>query len=206
MTPTPTAQKTALTRQKIRMAFLALYARKPLDQISIKELAYAAGINRGTFYLHYLDLDDLVNTIENDHLEALAGLMQKFPQLQFSARAPDALTDFFTPVLGYIASNGEDFRILLSPHSRPNFRQALQSYMHGNLLRRFQASPAGPHAPEQLAQEYILEYIVSANLGLITRWIQSDPALPAEEVTRLLSHISLRGPFQLMTKGPEINI
>lgn len=198
MTTSPESLKIQRTRIKIHQSFLALYAQRPISHISIKELTYAAGINRGTFYLHYFDLDDLVSAIENEHLDRLAELMEKFPSLQYSVDDPGSLASFFVPVLNYIATKGQEFRILLSPHSRPNFRQALQLNMHRNLMRRFEDVFEKAGEKERLRKDYLLEYIVAANLGIITRWILSDTELSVEDLTTLISNISLRGAFQLL--------
>lgn len=199
MTTSPQSAKIKHTQTRIQQSFLELYAKKPITQISIKELTYIAKINRGTFYLHYLNLDELVSAIEDEHLRKLAELMEKFPSLQYSLNDPLSLSTFFVPVLEYIETKSPEFKILLSPHSRPNFRQALQKDMHKNLMRRFESTSAKTSQKEQLRREYLLEYIVSANLGIIIRWIHSDMQLSAEDVTNLISNISLKGPFLLIT-------
>ncbi len=63
------------TKQNITNAFLALRSQKPLERISVKELAELAEINKATFYLHYRDVYDLSNQLEDELLErCLAGI------------------------------------------------------------------------------------------------------------------------------------
>lgn len=53
------------TRESIEQAFLDLLRKKPVDKITIVELAREARINKGTFYLHFKDIFDLYHkTIE----------------------------------------------------------------------------------------------------------------------------------------------
>ena len=54
------------TKSAIINAFLTLRAQKPLEKITIKELAERAMINKATFYLHYRDVYDLSETMETD--------------------------------------------------------------------------------------------------------------------------------------------
>lgn len=54
------------TKNSIINAFLQLRAKKPLERITIKELADLAEINKATFYLHYKDIYDLSEHLEND--------------------------------------------------------------------------------------------------------------------------------------------
>lgn len=57
------------TRTSIINAFLQLRAKKPLERITVKELADLAQINKATFYLHYKDIYDLSEQLENDIFE-----------------------------------------------------------------------------------------------------------------------------------------
>ena len=47
------------TLAAIRTAFLELLGKKPLEKITVKELAEKAQISKATFYLHYQDIYDL---------------------------------------------------------------------------------------------------------------------------------------------------
>ena len=58
------------TKESIEQAFLALLAKKPLQKISIVELAREARINKGTFYLHYTDIFDLYQKTVRRQMEA----------------------------------------------------------------------------------------------------------------------------------------
>ncbi len=47
------------TKESIEQALFQLLRTKPLDKVTVVELAKAARIHKGTFYLHYLDIPDL---------------------------------------------------------------------------------------------------------------------------------------------------
>ena len=57
------------TKRNIRNAFIELRAKKPLERISIKELAELAEISKATFYLHYKDIYDLSETLQKEVIE-----------------------------------------------------------------------------------------------------------------------------------------
>ena len=54
------------TKKAIRTAFLSLLEEKSLNQITVAELSRRADLGRGTFYLHYKDVYDLYEHIEDD--------------------------------------------------------------------------------------------------------------------------------------------
>lgn len=58
------------TRRNIINAFLNLRSRKPLEKITVKELAEIAGINKATFYLHYHDIYELSESLEQEVIES----------------------------------------------------------------------------------------------------------------------------------------
>ncbi len=59
------------TRRSIREAFLKLRKTRPLEKISIKELAEQAEISKATFYLHYRDIFDLSDALQNEVIQSV---------------------------------------------------------------------------------------------------------------------------------------
>lgn len=56
MTSSKTDLRDLKTQASIKREFLALLQEKPIEKISVTELAKKALINKGTFYLHYQDI------------------------------------------------------------------------------------------------------------------------------------------------------
>lgn len=54
------------TKKQIINAFIELRSKKPLEKITIRELAELAQINKSTFYAHYEDIFALSDAIEGD--------------------------------------------------------------------------------------------------------------------------------------------
>ncbi len=74
--------RTKRTRASIKNAFMTLRTKKPLEKITVKELAELAEINKATFYMHYRDIYDLSDQIENELLkESLSALHPIDPEL-----------------------------------------------------------------------------------------------------------------------------
>lgn len=57
------------TRAALKQSLTELLKTKNIKDISVKELTDLADVNRGTFYLHYKDVFDLLEQSENDLLE-----------------------------------------------------------------------------------------------------------------------------------------
>ena len=53
-------------------AFCLLYSQKPLEKITVQEIARKAGFNRSTFYQYFLDVNDLLCDVENEFLKYIS--------------------------------------------------------------------------------------------------------------------------------------
>lgn len=61
-------QITEKTRQKFVEVFCELYSQKPIEKISVQEIANKSGYNRSTFYQYFTDIYELLDSVENDLL------------------------------------------------------------------------------------------------------------------------------------------
>ena len=59
------------TLRHIRDAFLRLRANKPLERITVKELSELAEISKATFYLHYKDIYDLSEQLQDEVIQRI---------------------------------------------------------------------------------------------------------------------------------------
>ena len=185
------------TRQKIIKCFLDLYAERSFEQIHIKFLTEVIGINRGTFYLHFLDLNDLIESIEDEQMKAIANIGKQFRYFYYSEKS-DEFAQFFKAIFDYIVKNKEVFKILTSPHSRPNFRESFLEMMRNNSKQKYHSILVQAKGKELLKKEYIIESIINGNLGVILCWIQSNINLTTEELAELMSYTVLKSPLEIM--------
>lgn len=65
------------TKQHIREALIQLLLEEKFETISVSKLCQRAGINRGTFYLHYLDKYDLIETLKEKLSPNCAKILKK---------------------------------------------------------------------------------------------------------------------------------
>jgi hypothetical protein len=63
--------RTQKTKNSIFSAFIELRASKPVEKITIRELTQRANISKQTFYLHFKDIYDLSDYLENDAISSL---------------------------------------------------------------------------------------------------------------------------------------
>lgn len=70
------------TRKAIKNAFVTLLSEKDIQQITIKEIAELADINRKTFYAHYSDTQEVIEEIEKGIIDAMLVMLDQTSVLQ----------------------------------------------------------------------------------------------------------------------------
>ncbi len=63
--------RTQKTKNSIFSAFIEFRASNPVEKITIRELTQRANISKQTFYLHFKDIYDLSDYLENDAISSL---------------------------------------------------------------------------------------------------------------------------------------
>lgn len=73
-----TDRRVVKTRKAIHNAFVELVTTKDVRDITVRDIARIADINRKTFYNHYTDINQLIDEMENEIIsafdEAMAGI------------------------------------------------------------------------------------------------------------------------------------
>ncbi|MGM9930009.1 TetR/AcrR family transcriptional regulator C-terminal domain-containing protein [Pradoshia sp.] len=190
-------EKNRRTKQTIQRSFLQLLEKKPFEAITVGDITKKAQINRGTFYLHYLDKYDLLDRIEQQLFRDLGNhideLQFHYSSMQTYEKGQEQLA---AALFSSIKMHAPLLKIFLSNHGRAGFhlrfRDAFTEKVRVN-LEKHESSHAGLNVP----MEYYLSFITSAFLGLIEQWVRNDLDKTPEEITALyidiISFIQKRG-------------
>ena len=97
------------TRRQLKECLTRLLKEKKIQDITVRELAEMADINRGTFYLHYKDVFDLMDQIKNELIEEVESVLTHHPVPELVARPSLALSELFP----LVQENAEIVSILI---------------------------------------------------------------------------------------------
>lgn len=165
-------QITEQTKANLRAAFWQIYAQKPLDKISIKEITDLAGYNRGTFYLYYKDVYDIFSQIEDELLDkvqtVLTDSMQHNGTFDLSAH--------MGILLELMQTHSHYAAVLLSDHGDPRFTRRLKEILLPFLNRYFLST-------EKLSvyeQNLLSEFYLAGLLAAISQWL-TNPVMRLDE-------------------------
>lgn len=80
-----------LTKKAIKESFLELLEKKPIDQITIRDITDNCGISRNTFYYHYADMPTLVEEIV---MELAEEIILNYPDIKSLEQALNVGAEF----------------------------------------------------------------------------------------------------------------
>lgn len=185
------AEKNRKTKQLIQSSFLTLLQDKRFESITIANITSIAKINRGTFYLHYVDKYDLLEQIEQQLFEDI-GLYIDQLQANYSAMETfEKEQEYLAATLfSSIERHAPLLKVFLGEHGRAGFhlrfREAFSEKVRIN-LERGENKQGDLHVPI----DYLLSFITSAFLGLIEQWMQNGLDKTPQEMTELYIDIIL---------------
>jgi len=196
------SQRVIETKERIRDAFFDLYAVKKIERISIKEITEKAQLNRGTFYVYYKDIYDLLEKTEDELLDELIVKIKDIVTLIL--REEDI--DPFLPPLEFYQRYSKFLRVLLGVNGDPNFIHKIKTLIKKTLRELFQKEKI----PNVENMEYVIEYISSAQIGIISYWmVVNNMELPVSELGYMIKTITLHGPvgyLKLQIERADANI
>ncbi|GGG75826.1 TetR/AcrR family transcriptional regulator [Paenibacillus radicis (ex Gao et al. 2016)] len=183
------------TRRLLRSALLELVDERGLERVTVSELTEKAEINRGTFYLHYRDVPDLMDQIKEEVFVGLTGVMSHLnPYDMIRYAEKDQIYPVSLNVLNYFAEHADFFRVILGPNGDARFPMRIREFMTERMYNQAFMKIVGERDPG-FPKEYLIAFMTSANIGMLTHWIRSGMSLPVEELALLLTRIMYRGPL-----------
>lgn len=174
------------TKKLLTQALTQLLQEKQVNEITVRELTDQADMNRGTFYLYYKDIYDMLEKIEDSMFSALNQIMDLHEKEAAGLQTRPLLLDLFH----FIEENKEMVRVLLSPNGDINFLHRLFEVIREKCLHVF---PALPDNQSETDFDYRYSFVVFGTAGLIRAWVSRDCKEPADQMADLADALIRQG-------------
>jgi len=132
-------QKAKLTESYILHAFQLLIEEKPFHKITVTDIIQKAGINRTTFYHHYVDKYDLRDKICNKFLNNVEILLQGTHN-GFSLGIDDFLA-FIKPSVQYLFMHKNEYELLLHSNMEFDFLEKMRDLYTKHIMQIIKGQP-----------------------------------------------------------------
>ena len=169
---------TEKTRQTFISVFCKLYSRKPIEKISIQEIANNAGYNRSTFYQYFADIYELLDFVETDLLNYIKEELKK----------KEEFTNTVQNMLHCFEKEGHFLALeaLFGDYGNTRFLERLKKEIPVDRLAL--------NLPEGSAvTPYLVEFYMSTALSLLKVWFRRQKDLPQDELFELAHNLYTDG-------------
>ncbi len=173
------------TRMQLRIGLTQLMQQKPIKDITVRELAELVDINRCTFYLHYRDIFDMVEQVENEVFTEFDALLSAHPPREVNKNPLPMLLDLFT----YLSQNASLYAAFLGKNGDIGFDNRLMGLIRKHLLELWLTE----WKLEEDRFAYFFSYIASGCIGLIREWFRSGMRETPEEMAQLTKSMIVYG-------------
>ena len=164
------------TDHALRHALLVLLERKPLEQITIREIAAQAGVHYATFFRHHPTKESLLDHVAADEIDRLVALA--LPVLDTGDTEASYIA-LFT----YVSEHRKLWTTLLTGGAAGTMREELLRVSKEVAVHR---APKNARLPVELATKCAVGVIVET----ISWWLMQPPkACSAERVAKILHQI-----------------
>lgn len=170
------------TKKQMQDALGTLLLEKPLKNITVREIAALANINRGTFYLHYKDVYDMTEQIFN-------GIFEKFNEIVCShnpSKNSEELFPLLVHIFELLGENADFSKCMLGKNGDAAFFDRLKNVIREkcfvDLKNMF-------HFKNEDEWNYCYNFIISGCIGLVTAWLEEGQPETPQELAALAQKI-----------------
>ena len=179
----------AQTEEDLLTAFDLLCREKDPAKITVAEISKKTGVTRSTFYNHYQDMLQLIETLEDRILNDLRGVLV---MLQPGSEQPEKLTrTYFSALCRYVKQSGFLIRQLKTLEGA-EFVGPAMSLLH-EYVREFADSETTETPARVQFQSYLLSYTIGGLFGILHKWASEECNDSPEAVASLLTRFYLNG-------------
>jgi len=189
LAPPAPGEDRRITRSKraLRGALIALIEERGLDAITVNDLCERADLNRGTFYNHFHDKENLLTALENEVLAEVALLQARMQSVtlgdmlafRVAGRPVPVLVDLFE----YLRGESDFLRAVLGSGGDVRFGPRLREAVCENLVQNILHEKYRTNPTHFVC--YYVAFYASAYLGIIARWVENGCPETPEEMARI---------------------
>lgn len=191
-----TDRRVIRTKREIFNSLTQLLEQKSIDEITVKEITDLAGINRGTFYLHYVDKYDLLEKSVNQIIYEMRDLgkviLHKVSENEDPEMVKEEVIKSMSDIFDYVKNNHRFIRCLMSENSTYLFHHKFNEILKDHFVEKMQ----GPSL--KVLTVYLVSAASYAYQGLIQTWLESDMSETPREMGEIGFEIIYRNMYGVM--------
>ena len=169
------------TRRALKEALINKMKDKPIQEITVREIADEIDINRGTFYQHYRDIYDMLYQIESELFEEFDDLLNHSDRLESKG-----IKSTFIGFVTLLKENSDLVLVLLSSNGDPAFVDKVKALVREHVIDEWMHANSTGVTPYF---DYYYEFVVAGCIGLFQKWLATGAIESPEKLAQLVDVI-----------------
>lgn len=182
-------RRTLYTKKVIKESLITLLKNKEIHQVTVTDICKNADINRGTFYTHYKDAYDLLQSMEDELFNQIIKYIDETPVKNYS----DSL---LLNVLELISENRDLCKIIFSKQGDNKLIDKLIFIANKADLEEIYGYSDEYSKPYS---NYYIRYIVGGCIAIIQTWLENDLPEPPSEIVKIINSVNTLSNHYLRT-------
>jgi len=166
------------TKKIIKDSLLNLLESKKIHQVTVTDICKNANINRGTFYTHYKDAYDLLQSMEDEFFNQILEYIEETPLEDYK----DVL---LLNALKLIKENKELCKILFCHNIENNIMDRIFLLARKAEIDKLISSSK----VDDVFLDYFIKYNVGGVFSVVQTWLENDLNESPEEIVNIINNI-----------------
>ncbi len=181
------------SRQMIKKAFAEMLNEKDITKITVTDIVEKAGISRGTFYAHYMDVYDLYNAIETNVMETVREAIDLVGAKNILLDP----TEIISRAFAFLEEKKNYYKLFVTTSRSDSMINRIVSFTG----ERLTAEIDGVFTAEETKEVMLfIFYSIGAIESIVKAWLDEKVPLTAAECSALISQYYLKSRPDAMKK------
>lgn len=177
------------TKTLLQKTLVELMLEKKVSQISVKELTQRADVNRSTFYLHYLDIYDMLEQMENEFVGRVQGFFCDY----FNPLPNSPPITLFLQISQWLERDKEYYVKLLRGTAAAQLLEKLRVQIVDEFLHILYTIFQEENSLDLRTR---VNFIVSGTIGVLHMWVTEENTGSLLELSRTIEDLLENGSIQ----------
>jgi AcrR family transcriptional regulator len=178
------------TYRLVSSAFAELLVEKPYEEILVQDILDRADIGRTTFYAHYFDKEDVLNSMVEEQLERFT---HQFAHATARQRVMPSL-ELFEHIYH---SPHQHLRALMRGRAGEPLWEALQTALCQAIEPALSTLCAERRSPS-IPLPVVSQYLAGAFFTLLKWWVEASMPYPPEQMEHIFQQLALPGVWAML--------
>ena len=178
------------TYRLVSSAFAELLVEKPYEEILVQDILDRADIGRTTFYAHYFDKEDVLNSMVEEQLERFT---HQFAHATARQRVMPSL-ELFEHIYH---SPHQHLRALMRGRAGEPLWEALQTALCQAIEPALSTLCAEKRSPS-IPLPVVSQYLAGAFFTLLKWWVEASMPYPPEQMEHIFQQLALPGVWAML--------